>query len=749
MKWIRFIAISVMICLGNNRADACSDYYTPDMCNMFSVFNYNDLFAFNKSFYNSQFTFWKTYFGKSINEKTVKDGIFNTEGEILSSGTKLNALIKSLQLRKDNDGAHYLGLMRQMRSITSANAWDYPTKEQLAHNKSIWSYLQKDATSHIAKSSKLGNRYWLMAMRAAYYNNDKNGCLKLWNDYQSKYADGDIKMLAEGYLASYWYKDGQREKAREFYAKVGDLQSLRWCFKDDIQLKGIRKLYAETPNSVAFPYLIQDYVNALDNDLHPLFGWDNDAETDSIHRVVLAEINEFRQFAKQVIADGKIQHPALWKSASAYLAYLSGNNKGAIGELEDANQLKGTSRMKENIRILRFFVKSKDRDTSTSFENYALNELRWLVSKAKAEPDANNFNFYYKRNHYSDALQRIVLFNLTPNYLKAGKFTTAAALTGMENEFINIDFRENKRSGKYKKEWTEGYYYADYSDYYFSLLDSADVKDVVAYKELLVHPENGTTLEQYAISHCYKNMNYYNELIGTKYIRIEDYDNAITYLKPVSHQYIWAMNIAPYLHGNSSMPLWYSWKQSKTSKKTHYEEIYLDKNPKLLYCNSMLALKQRLTLATDNKERANLHYQLAEKYLQLTIDGNCWAYIYYSWSVASRDGNDYISNNIRHFKALAKSNLQESMKLNANVTNRVNCLFALASMSEESPWRTYEYSMKKQRDVAIYHPRSIQASYFDQIYRLRTAKEFALQGLSRCDNLKSYMRYYSMKSKRS
>lgn len=155
----------------------------------------------------------------------------------------------------------------------------------------------------------------------------------------------------------------------------------------------------------------------------------------------------------------------------------------------------------------------------------------------------------------------------------------------------------------------------------------------------------------------------------------------------------------------------------------------------------MLTLKQRLALATDDKERAYLHYQLAKKYLQLTIDGNCWAYIHYSWSVASREGNDYIANNIKQFRKLAKDNLQESLKLNNNVTNRVNCLFALASMSEESPWRTYEYSMKKQKDVVRYHPKSIQAIYFAQLYKLRSSKEFIHQGLSRCDNLKSYLRY--------
>lgn len=589
MKWIKFIAISTLICFYSHRATACADYYTPEMCNMFSVYNHNDLCIFNRGYdFNNlnkldiaQLNFWKNYFGKSINERTIRNALLGNDGKAL------NTLISILQQRKNTDGAHYFGLMRQMRSIQPSNVWDYPTKEQLAKNKRMWAYLQKDASNHINTSSRLSNRYWLMAMRAAFYNQNKDRCQWLWNTYQSKYADDDIKTLAEGYLANYWFKDGEREKAREFYAKIGDLQSLRWCFKDDIQLKGIRKLYAETPRSVAFPYLIQDYVNSIDNDLHPI--WDYDTTTDSIKKAVICEMKEFRAFAKQVINEGKIQHPALWLSASAYFACLLNENQTAINELNEAKKLKGTNRMKDNIRVLQLFVESKASNNTKDFDSYVQKELQWLINKAQTEPTYNDYiDNYLKRNHYSDALQRIVLYNLTSSYLKAGKFNTAAALTGMATDLMNIKIGRMKRPTQYIKNWTEGYYQQDYANKYFALLDSANVEDVVAYTALLAHPEQGSELEQYALSYCYKNMNYYNELIGTKYIRIEAYDKAITYLKPVSTQFIWAMNIAPHLHANSSTPLWYSWRQNKTSSKKIHYTMHSTENPKLIFWRSQV-----------------------------------------------------------------------------------------------------------------------------------------------------------------
>ncbi len=70
MKWIKFIAVSIVMCLYGYRTIACADYYTPEMCNMFSVYNHNDLYNFNRMYtFNesnkmdvAQFNFWKSYF---------------------------------------------------------------------------------------------------------------------------------------------------------------------------------------------------------------------------------------------------------------------------------------------------------------------------------------------------------------------------------------------------------------------------------------------------------------------------------------------------------------------------------------------------------------------------------------------------------------------------------------------------------------------------------------------------------------
>ncbi len=738
MKLMRFITISLLIGISGYRAHACSDYYTPEMCNMFSVYNHNDLYSFNylnmyeksNSVYVAQFNFWKSYFKKGVSPKVIQSAIFMGDAKSLKSLTRI------IRKRKDADGLNYMKLFQQMHDVSTVDEWDYPDKKLIQNNNRIWNNILANASSHILTSKTFGSRYWLMAMRAAYYTNKKQLCQQLWNKYQSRFASAnDIHTLAEGYMASYWYQNGEREKAREFYAKTGDLASLRWCFKDDIGIKGIKKLYAEAPNSVAFPYLIQDYVNSVDNDLHPVWEYDT---SDSLLTVVRSEIKEFRDFAQQVIKEGKVKTPALWKSASGYFAYLLDDSETAIKELDEAAAMEGTDRMKDNIRVLRFFVKSKSSHYDASFDNYALNELKWIMDKVKAERSYIDYSWYAVRNHYSDVLERIVYYNLTPGYVKAGKFSTGAALSDMGVEFVDLNYRKNKRPLK-NVGWSEGYYTQDYSNRIFTLLDTADVKDVVAYKELLESPAKGSELEQYALSFCHHDINYYNDIIGTKYLRIEDFAKASEYLSKVTPSFLSSIPISSYLHADSSYPIWYAWRNRKLVDKQRYVETQLTVNPKLLFSNEMMALQNKLKLATDDKEKAAVNYELAKKYMQATQKGYCWSYLHYGWSVDSAFcATNYKEKYIEHAEMCLKS----SMQLDPSVGNRVNCLFALAYLAEDSPWRTYVYNETIGKDVPLYHPESKQVEIFSELYKLRSNKEFELQGLSRCDNLKSYLGYY-------
>ena len=168
MKWIKFIAISALLFFPI-RIYACADSYSPAYCYMFSVYNHNRLST--DSLQNKHLAFWTKYtMGKvSHNNLLAALGYDN-----MGRNTKGMTLLGYLQMHKDADAIHYIMLLKKMLGNgTSADAWNYPTKKELAQRQQTWLYLLNDATKHIRTSKRLGSRYWLMAMRAAYYSNNR------------------------------------------------------------------------------------------------------------------------------------------------------------------------------------------------------------------------------------------------------------------------------------------------------------------------------------------------------------------------------------------------------------------------------------------------------------------------------------------------------------------------------------------------------------------------------------------------
>ncbi len=733
MKLKKFIVVSsvLFICVGNYQAKACVDSFAPADCYMFSVYNHNKLN--DESIKNKCIAFWKNYTANRVSEGDIREFLYGQ-----STSKHSLSVVKYLQLHKDVDALHYLELINLMNSLTrSGDSWDYPSKSELVRRKHGWIKLFVDASKHITASKRLGSRYWLMTMRAAYYSGNRASCQRLWDRYAGKYPNDCVKELAEGYIASYWFKDGEREKAREYYAKIGDLRSLRWCFNGDINLKGIETLYKEAPNSVAFTYLIQDYVNSMDNQTDTTdYGYRSyrlsayDGKADSIKDAMFSEMKAFRRFAAKVVSEGKASNPALWQSASAFFAYFNGENQEALDELNKADGMQGTQRMKDNIRAIRFLVKSSQPNDSHAYQEYVIGELKWLDGMIKAEPLYTDW--YGRRNHYVDVLRRVVYGRLVPGYLKFDNFCSAASLMGMIQNMVEVNSYDNNSAN------AQPFNY--YSNDFFWFLDSAKVEDVVTYAKLLQNQQNGNELQQYAVSYCNNDMDYFNELIGTKYMRLQNFEQAKTYLSKVSVAFISKMNIAPYMFYDCHKMLWFDWLDKNIKKERYVGKMALAINPKLTYCDDMLSLQQQIRQTKDSVQKADLLYQIANLYAQATLHGDCWTYLHYSWSV---NPSYILSEEKEHYSDYAIASVQEAYKLNRSADNKVRCLFALAALSPV-PWfyDANEYVGDTYYNKKTYNVNSMQWKSFAELCNFRSLPPYTKYQLNRCDNLKSYFDYY-------
>jgi hypothetical protein len=706
---------------------ACVDSFTPSACYMFSVYNRNTLTADSVRLKN--IAFWHSFCNGRVGDGQIEKALY---GSTDNEGAKGISLLGYLRQQKNADALCYLGLLKQMSAISGADdGWNYPSKRELLRHKAVWGTLLTSATTRIAKSKNLSGRYWLMAMRAAFYTGNKMRCQQLWNTYEGRFRGSYLHDVAEGYLANYWYKSGQKERAREFYARTGDLKSLRWCICNDISLQGIKKLYAETPNSVAFPYLIQDYVNCMDAQADPTNQWyDTPAKAAEARKAMQQEMTGFQQFAGRVLSEGKAGNPMLWQTAAAYMAYLQGNNADALSKFDLAEKMTGTPRMKDNLRAIRFLVRATEKSYPSTFDSYALGELRWLQAMIKAEPVYTDW--YAFRNHYLDVLRRVVYAQLTPRYMASGNFATAAALTGMTDRYDTngntvsvvpvIDV--NRTTDKFS--W-------EYSSRLFEMLDTADVRDAEAYVRLLDKPAEAGALSQYAASGCYRNADYYAELLGTKYMRLQQFDKALSYFQRVSTGYVAHMNIAPYLWRGCDHPLWFNYLHQKQLAGQRYVTSLLTTNPKLAYCEEMMRLQQQADKAAPGADKAETCYQLAIRYAQASSKGDCWAYLSYGWSSEPRYMNTYGKE---HFGEQAVQLLQQALDADASDDNQVRCLFALAALST-TPWRTVEYD-SSYKEVTVLHDAELQGKSFAALRSYRQNAAFGKYQLGRCDNLKMY-----------
>ena len=115
--------------------------------------------------------------------------------------------------------------------------------------------------------------------------------------------------------------------------------------------KGISKLYAESPNSPALPYLVQEFVNDSQETLD-VSKWNDDGVSVEYKK----QVNDFIALAERVVAEGKTQTPALWKAASAWLEFMFGNQQLAETKSKKAMEMEGTERMRDNARVIHLFI---------------------------------------------------------------------------------------------------------------------------------------------------------------------------------------------------------------------------------------------------------------------------------------------------------------------------------------------------------------------------------------------------------
>jgi hypothetical protein len=707
----KFLIISLMLTV-SIKASSCASEGPTHNAYMFSVFHREMMgYIFSKKI-NS---IWKDYCHQKIEDYDIYDlnNISPDKFEISN-----NKIIQYTRSHGDREMLAYLRLLTNYLNVCDAmnNPWNYPSKREILILKGRLMNINQQA--RLYRGTRLYSRHALLVMRTYFTLKNYKTCSIYWNTKARMLTNSVFKDMMKDIYAGTLVQTGNYEEACNIYAELNDMRSIKWCMRKQRNLNGIEKMYSSNANSPVLPYLVQDFVNNAQETIDDNEKGDKDwFKIIDVNPIYKNEVMHFIKFANSVVSEDKTKVPILWQTASAFLNYLFGYQDEALRQIETAQTMRGSKRMKDNARAIKLLISIKSAEYTPQYSDYLFTEMNWLEQKVKEDTVYDNSRF---DSHYNDVIERLVYNNLVPKYLSWGKKNVALALIGMaENRYYK--FLNNKDSSY---QWNY-----QYTGDYFGQMDTMKVTSLVDFYKYI---RNGSSdkFEQWIINGLNLDDDYFNDLIGTKYIRICKFKIAAEYLKKVPLNFLRTQNIAEYMLARKyTTERWM--KHQKMDFVDGPSKTTFTYNPKLKFCQEMNDMENAYTYISNKEERQQNAYNMAVRYYQASYMGDCWFITRYKHSIidSTRENEtDFISKAVNYLNV---------SKLSSNFTLTEKSLYALAYIPLE-PWGGY-FDLYESK----YHTEKINTTarqYHSMIELALFCKNNNVDGfVSKCDVLKQFL----------
>ncbi len=577
--------------------------------------------------------------------------------------------------------------------------WNYPTKADITTQQRVLNTVRGYALSKT--KTRLRSQHALLFMRCNMMLGRHQENIRFWERTASKYINTVYKDMMKNIYAGALYKTGREDEAGEMFAEMDDYESLMTIYYKKRSYQAISKQYRQNPNAKILPFLLQDFVNNAQEA--------EDAKHEGAYggKLFIRDINQreskqMQQLCELVLHEAKTESPVMWQSAKAWLEYLSGNKQDALKDINIATQLEGTARMKDNARLLKLFITTATAKPSNDFDKYLANELEWLRSK---QQEGDGF--------FGRAMTRLSHQAIIPHYQDKPEQQLALMLVTNNNE-------------------------------YPSRIDTMRVEQLEHFYYYTKKPAK-KAFDQFLVSQINLNDSTIIELIGTKYMRMAEWSKAILWLKKLPAAY--------YNKNHSREYLFYSlkrrydiepwikrqWLDSADAYKT---EQYWQSNIKLDFCKEMLTLESSKHLL-QGKALDQHYYNLAIRYAQASIKGDCW------WLLRDyKSINDTVRRNEADFGAKAVELLQKvAMSNDADMKKKAYFAMGWQELYKATPgthlWNTNEWNEQVADFVKTYYRQSTQFIAYQNLYKLVETSSSMPAYVSRCDEYSLFRDYYS------
>lgn len=570
---------------------------------------------YNKLLHDENVAFWHKYTGKKVSAEEVEKAIYSGEKP---SGKY--AFYEYLIKRNDTVAINYWNVVNcDYNSVLrwERSVWYYPTKEdeEQLHSEKLPYEIDINTIDH-CPDRNIRNRYALQLMRMAFSKEDYKLVTEVWNKYGKKIPASALRTHCKSYYAGAMQHLGHKTEAAIAFAEI---EYYNYWLHYDVNV--VKTVYQHQPNCKSLEFIVQQIVNQHFDDC---YGWNKKSRNYQKQKS-----DAFNSLADFILTDGKSKNPALWKSAQAAFAYTNGDRDLAFRLVQQADSLKGTKNVKENIRMMRLLCLASDTTKNdTVYENDLLPDLRWLVAQIRKDQNTNK-GFYYDEGyeyeeitgfpqHRVKILRRTILKEIISHFEKKGRQERCLAYLDVYSSLCNRGLDKHHKLS------------LDYGSRFLIYADTTKVENVKKHLALL-QSGGESEMDKFLVKNSSKDYNFLNELIGTKYLRTESWDAAIAYLKNVSKKFRKTQNIHYYLTERN--PFGEAW--ISNSRKAKYRKIespwekYNNNPTKLQFCQTMKKLKTLSNNGKDASARAEARYAYVVGLYQAFF-GRCWSLTRYS-----------------------------------------------------------------------------------------------------------------------
>lgn len=688
-KFFLIISLLMMMPLA---AMSCFDIGYDDR-----YWNFFTMREFREDFEPDFSKFWQEYVGRSLSDDDIRA---LSSGIAIDANTTNNPIYVAARKKNDKEMLDYLNLLNYYRKqrnvdfdfcsdlyrdkykdqgysdeeINDWYSWYYPTKDDLAAEKSKLASVVSKAKAY--NGTKYADRYILLAMRAMFQSGQFDELCSYYQQIISKIPPkSDCLYSIDDLYAGALLRTGHKDEAIEIYAKIGDNVSLTWCLVGQFDYNNLMKTYEKNHNSRAIPWMIVQYINRIEFYLRRDYFYD---EADSLQ--TLAFRNDARKFVERAskIADSKAtDSPALWKSAAAYVSYNLGNYSDAKKMIDAAITMQGNASVKENARVCRLLIYASDSNYTPQIADFWLKELKWLKFKLKSDISSYIQNLEIITANLKDKYLNVAVSGMYSTICKDD--TTGYSVDNGLDYFISFDMPGSQ----------------DYTSMYYSALASLTADETEYFYNNFA---NRDELSKWLWSQIPHDANYFNDLIGTKYLAEGKFDKAAAYLSKVSTKFLDSQTIAKYMYYRDfRKECWIEHQDLGNNINTWFtdeaEVPALKNNPKLDFCNEMITLA---TKKIKKSEQPQVDYDMAVRYYQASQYGDCWYLARYYRS--SSEYNEKVTPNAVDFVDKAAFYLNRAASSSSDPLLKEKALYALVgvySFDNLKKWNYTEYEVDK------------------------------------------------------